>query len=244
MTRSDGRRGGPPRLVVDGLTAGYDRHTPVITDVSLTVAPGEVVLVIGPNGSGKSTLLKSLAGLTQIHAGDTEVDGSNLRGVPTMRLHQRGVGYVPQTENVFPSLTVLENVNVGASAGADVDALASAFPIIGDKSAQRAGSLSGGERQFLAIARAMALSPRLLLVDEPSAGVDPATTVRLMGLLRQLADDGTAVLLVEQDVHAALEIADWVYVLTQGRNRLSGNRAHIESSSLEDVFFPRPTSAL
>ena len=214
-------------LAVEGVVAGYARGLPVVHGASIAVDRGEVVTLIGPNGAGKSTLLKAIAGLVGIEAGRVRLDGRDVTGLPTHAVVAAGIGYVPQTGNVFTTLTVHENLRVGAHAirGAIAERLDRAyasFPPLAARRAVRARALSGGERQMLAIARALMTDPGLVMLDEPTAGLAPRVVEEVFGRLRGLAAAGIAVLMVEQNARAALRVSDRGYVLAEGRTRFTG----------------------
>lgn len=219
-----------PLLSIKGLTAGYG-GIPVIDGIDLEVETGSIAAVIGPNGAGKSTLLKSVFGLTVIEAGSIALGGSDITGSPAARLVPLGVSAVPQSRNVFPSLTVRENLEVGTYAAHVADPRAAEervlalFPDLKAKLRQAAGELSGGQRQMVAIGRALMSAPRLLLLDEPTAGLSPAYLERMFDLVLQVRGSGVTVLMVEQNARQALRIADRGHVLVTGRNFLSDSGA-------------------
>jgi branched-chain amino acid transport system ATP-binding protein len=235
-------------LVVEDLVAGYVPGLPVVHGASIRAEPGRIVTLIGPNGAGKSTLLKAIAGLALREAGRVRLDGHDVTALPAHQAVASGIGYVPQTANVFTTLTIHENLTVGAHVvrGALDDRLDRAyamFPALVARRALRARTLSGGERQMLAIARALMTDPTLLMLDEPTAGLAPRVVEDVFRRLRALADAGIAVLMVEQNARAALSASDDGYVLAEGRNRFAGPaRALLDEPEVAAAFLGgRPT---
>lgn len=221
-----------PVLSARAVVAGYVPGLPIVHGVDIDVAAGELVTIIGPNGAGKSTLLKALAGLVRIESGTVSLDGREVAGLPTHDLIPAGLAFVPQTGNVFSTLTIHENLTVGGHtiSGSLKDRLARAyelFPDLVEKRGLRAGSLSGGQRQMLAIARALMTGPRVIMLDEPTAGLAPRIVAQVFSDLRRLAEAGVAVLVVEQNAKAALRISDRGYVLAEGRNRFAGRASDL-----------------
>lgn len=219
-----------PVLSARGVVAGYVAGFPIVHGVDVDVAAREIVTIVGPNGAGKSTFLKALAGLVAIESGDVRLQGSPVAGLPTHDLIARGVAFVPQTGNVFATLTIHENLVVGghilgAGLASRLEQAYALFPDLVAKRKVRAGSLSGGQRQMLAIARALMTAPRVLMLDEPTAGLAPLIVAQVFADLRRLAETGVAVLMVEQNAKAALRISDRGYVLAEGRNRFAGAAA-------------------
>lgn len=238
----DATGSGPPLLVVDGLTVAYGAVV-AIRDVSLTVGRGEIVAALGPNGAGKTTLLRAIAGALKPQHGSVGFDGRSLTGLVPEVVVRRGVALVPEGRHVFPNLTVQENLAIGGIARTDRDELRAdterwlaRFPILGERAGQMAGTLSGGEQQQLAIARALMSRPRMLLLDEPSLGLAPIFVDRIFELIQQLRTDGVTVLLVEQNVHRALEIADRAYVLSVGAVVASGATDQLVEGELERSY--------
>jgi branched-chain amino acid transport system ATP-binding protein len=215
-------------LEVEGLTAGYGA-APVLHDVSLTVAAGQIVAVLGANGAGKTTLLRTLSGQLTCQSGRVVLDGKDLRGVKVERMVRHGIAHVPEGRGVVTELTVAENLRLGGlwrKQKPKLDDVYDLFPALAQRRNNLGHQLSGGERQMLAIGRALVAEPRLLLLDEPSLGLAPKITAQILALLRDLRDrTGLAVLLVEQNVRSALSVADQGLVLSLGRVVTRNNAA-------------------
>ncbi|MEM9130804.1 MAG: ABC transporter ATP-binding protein [Actinomycetota bacterium] len=208
---------------VDNVVAGYVPGVDILQGCSLELAPGELVGIIGPNGAGKSTLLKSLFGLIPVRSGSVTFRGEDITSMTAHELVSRGIGYVPQTQNVFPSLSVSENLEMGVFLKPKrfrerLDFVTEMFPRLAERIGQRAGSLSGGERQMLAMGRALMADPQVLLLDEPSAGLSPILQDQVFVRTKQINAAGVAVVMVEQNAARCLQICDRGYVLDQGRN--------------------------
>ena len=211
----------------EALVAGYVPGVNILNGCDLTVAQGEFVGIIGPNGAGKSTLMKAVLGLVSIRSGEVRLEGENITGQPPHRLVRRGVGFVPQTNNVFPSLTVRENLEMGCflnpkSFADRYEVVTGLFPRLLERADQKTGSLSGGERQMVAMGRALMLDPQLLLLDEPSAGLSPMLQDEVFLRCKLINDAGVAILMVEQNARRALQVCDRAYVLDQGTNAYTG----------------------
>jgi neutral amino acid transport system ATP-binding protein len=213
-------------LDVEGLVAGYLPEVDILTGVNLSVDEGEIVTVIGPNGAGKSTLIKSIFGLLPPRRGRVVLRGEDLAGLRPHSITRRGMSYVPQLENVFESLTVEENLQMGAlesrSARERMDAMYDLFPRLGERRKQVAGTMSGGERQMVAMARALMPEPGILLLDEPSAGLAPAFVEAIFGKIAEINSHGVTLVMVEQNARRALGMSTRGYVLDVGQNRFEG----------------------
>ena len=219
-------------LAVDNLVAGYGKLA-ILQEVTLTVAPRQFTALLGPNGSGKSTLLKSIFGLTQGFGGTIAFAGRPLTGIPTESISRLGIAYVPQRENVFATMTVRENLRLAVrkqgrvAADQALDEAFALFPILGERERQRAGQLSGGERQMLAIAMGWLTRPALMMLDEPSAGLAPRLVTEVFRTLRQLGEQGIAMLVVEQNARSVLRWCDYAYILREGRLAFAGTAEEI-----------------
>ena len=213
-----------PLLEASEVVAGYG-ETEILHGVSITVDAGEVVTIIGPNGCGKSTLMKALVGLVPVRTGRVTFKGSVISGRPPQQIVRTGLCYVPQTNNVFPSLSIRGNLEMGAFVRRDdyrgrIEEMLELFPDLTRDPGRKAGSLSGGQRQMLAIARALMLDPALLLLDEPSAGLSPAMMNTVFDRILEINQTGVAVLLIEQNARDALGMSDRGYILVAGEKRL------------------------
>jgi branched-chain amino acid transport system ATP-binding protein len=209
------------------VVAGYVPEVNILNGCDLTVAPGEFVGIIGPNGAGKSTLLKAMLGMVTVRSGTIRLNGVEITGQPAHKLVQRGVGFVPQTRNVFQTLTVRENLEMGCFLAPKrfnerFEVVKGLFPRLAERADQRAGSLSGGERQMVALGRALMLDPALLLLDEPSAGLSPMLQDEVFMRCKLINDHGVAILMVEQNARRCLQVCNRGYVLDQGRNAYTG----------------------
>ena len=223
---SVGRASAAPILDVQGVEGGYG-HAKILNGVSFKLAPGQIVSVVGPNGAGKSTLMKAVFGLVRVISGSVTLEGKNITNMQPEALVKRGMAYVPQINNVFPTLSVQENLEMGAFIRRDnfrsrIDEMFTLFPDLRDSRTRQAGQLSGGQRNMLAMARALMLDTRVLLLDEPTAGLAPKVTLTVWERIESIRDSGVAVLVVEQNTRMALERSDYGYVLVTGRNRFEG----------------------
>jgi len=217
-----------PILSVEGLIAGYEPGLPIVNGASMHAARGEIVALLGPNGAGKSTLIKAIAGLMKVSAGAVTFDGADITRLPAHKRIGVGLAFTPQTENVFAAMSVEDNLKLAAGLLAKADrparteAMFSTFPDLARQRGLLAGRLSGGQRQMLAIARALIVGPKALMLDEPSAGLSPKFVDMVFGKLAEIRAGGVTIVLVEQNTRAALALADRAYVLVQGRNRRDG----------------------
>lgn len=214
-------------LQVEGLEAGYEPGLPIVRNATLSVAPGEILAILGPNGAGKSSLVKAVAGLVPISKGRVLLHGRDITRTPAHRMVFEGLAFVPQTENVFINLSVAENLELAAAIvqakrKSALEPVYVMFPDLLRQSTLLAGQLSGGQRQMLAVARALIAKPRLLILDEPSAGLSPLLVAQVFAKLREVRDTGITVLLVEQNVKSALALADRAAVMVEGRERIVG----------------------
>ena len=213
-------------LVTEDVVAGYAAEVDVLNGVSIRVAEGEIVTVIGPNGAGKSTLIKTIFGLLRPRQGSITFEGDDITTLKPHECTQRGLSYVPQLDNVFPTLTVEENLEMGSlhtSNTADqIDRMYDLFPRLGERRTQPAGTMSGGERQMVAMARALMPEPRALLLDEPSAGLAPAFVDAIFQKVEDINRGGVTVVMVEQNARRALAMSDRGYVLDLGQDRFEG----------------------
>ena len=235
-----------PILVVEGIVAGYG-GAPIVHGVDLRVAPGEVATVVGPNGAGKSTLMKAITGQAHILDGHVRLEGADVTGLRGDQLARRGIGYVPQVNDVFPPLSVLENLEMGgyllprAQVAGRVDEVLEVFPALAAMRSRTAGKLSGGERKMLAIARVLMLRPRVVILDEPTSNLSPAFAREVLSTqVPALAAAGSGVLLVEQKAAQALAVGDWAYVLVAGQIQVSAAASELlERADIGELFLGR-----
>jgi len=216
-------------LIGENMTGGYG-GADILHDCTIGVEKGEIAVVVGPNGAGKSTAMKAVFGLLDIHTGQVLMDGQDITKLTPQARVQKGMGFVPQTSNVFTTMTVEENLEMGAFIREDdiagtMEQVFELFPILKEKRRQPAGELSGGQRQQVAVGRALMTQPKVLMLDEPTAGVSPIVMDELFDRIIEIAKTGIAILMVEQNAKQALNIADKGYVLVQGRNRYTDTGA-------------------
>ncbi|MDX1657682.1 MAG: ABC transporter ATP-binding protein [Nitriliruptorales bacterium] len=224
---NDTQGGSEPIVVCEDLVSGYLPGVDILDGVNLELYDGEIVGIIGPNGAGKSTLVKTLFGLVPVRGGHVLLRGEEITNLSGHELVAKGVGYVPQVGNVFPTLTVEENLEMGAYLEPDkfdenYSRVAELFPLLEDRRKQRTGSLSGGERQMVAMGRALMMDPSVLLLDEPSAGLSPSNVDQVFDRVREINDAGVSIIMVEQNARRCLQICDRGYVLDQGQNAYTG----------------------
>ena len=219
-----------PFLIGESMTGGYGRGADILHDCTIAVNPGEIAVIVGPNGAGKSTAMKAVFGMLNIHKGSVRLDGEDITHLSPQDRVAKGMAFVPQTSNIFTSLTVEENLEMGAFLRRDdirvtMEQVFDLFPILRDKRKQAAGELSGGQRQQVAVGRALMTQPKVLMLDEPTAGVSPIVMDELFDRIIEVARTGISILMVEQNARQALEIADRGYVLVQGTNRFTDTGA-------------------
>ncbi|TCR64203.1 ABC transporter ATP-binding protein [Bosea sp. BK604] len=223
-------------LSVSGLVAGYSAADEILKQVGFELQAGEIACIIGPNGAGKSTLLKAIAGLVKSSKGSVVLNGEPINGRAPREITRLGLAYVPQEHNVFPSMTIVENLEMGGYVepgriAARMDNVMQRFPVLQRKRSQAARTLSGGERQILAMGMALMVEPKVLLLDEPSAGLSPVAAHRLFEDIRAINREGVAIALVEQNASDALDISDRAYILVDGRNHRTGIASDIANDA-------------
>ncbi|EAQ03454.1 branched-chain amino acid ABC transporter, ATP-binding protein [Pseudooceanicola batsensis HTCC2597] len=216
-----------PFLIGEAMTGGYGRGPDILHDCTIAVNPGEIAVIVGPNGAGKSTAMKALFGMLEVRSGRVLLDGDDITALSPQDRVRRGMGFVPQVNNIFPSMTVEENLEMGGFIRDDdlsdtMSNIYDLFPILKEKRYQAAGELSGGQRQQVAVGRALMTKPKVLMLDEPTAGVSPIVMDELFDRIIEIARTGLPVLMVEQNARQALGIADRAFVLVQGRNAHTG----------------------
>src|SRR5487761_1726669 len=231
-------------LSVEGITAGYG-GPPIIDQVHMVARRGEITAIVGPNGAGKSTLLKAIAGLIRPSSGKVTVMGKDLTGQPAERMVGKGLAYVPQVSNVFPDLTIRENLDMGGYSRKSgvherIEQLLQLFPDLVAKSHRKASTLSGGQRAMLALARGLMVGPAVLILDEPSAGLAPKFQGLIWERIEQISSTDVAVLVIEQNTRETLRHAHWAYVLVLGQNRLEGpGKELLDDEEVVDLYVGR-----
>jgi len=228
-------------LEVIGLTAGYT-EVPILNKVNLSVKTGEIVAVLGPNGAGKSTLIKTIFGLLSPSEGKISFKGEDITNSKPEKVVRKGISYVPQVDNVFPSLSIQENLEMGAFIRTDdyqgkLEEIYDLFPILGERRKQKVGQLSGGQRQMVAMGRALMLDPEILMLDEPSAGLAPLLVASIFEKIRDINAKGISIVIVEQNAKEALKMADYGYILAMGKNVLDETgEALLESEEVGRLY--------
>jgi ABC-type branched-subunit amino acid transport system ATPase component len=230
-------------LEAENITAGYTREVNILYDVGIRLKSGQIVSVIGPNGAGKSTLLKTIFGILKPTNGKISLKDEDITGLKPDKVANKGISYVPQVDNVFPSLTIQENLEMGAFIRNDdysqrLNEIYELFPILGDRRKQKAGQLSGGQRQMVAMGRALMVDPQVLLLDEPSAGLSPKLVDMIFEKIRDINKTGVSMIIVEQNAREALKMANHGYVLAMGRNVLDDTgEALLANEEVEYHFY-------
>jgi branched-chain amino acid transport system ATP-binding protein len=232
-------------LEMNAVRAGYGAIN-VLWDVSLNVARGEVTTIVGPNGAGKTTLLRAIMGLLPLQRGQIVYDGASLAGVPTWDLPERGIAMVPEGRMIFRDMSIEENLMLGAfpkarrgAAKTQLEEVFALFPLLKERRALPAGTLSGGQAQMLALGRGLMSSPQLMLIDEPSLGLAPVVVQEVFAILARLKAEGRTIVLVEQNTNMALRVADQVYLMQGGKVTLSARAADVDVETLHDMYFAR-----
>ncbi len=230
-------------LELKDIHAGY-KDQEILKGINFTINPGQITCIIGPNGAGKSTLLKVIFNLCEIYSGEVIFKGNNITRLPTFDLILEGISYSPQGRQVFSDMTVIENLEVGLSIFKDKDyrlkkiqEVFTRFPILEEKKKDLAYTLSGGQQQILSIARSLLHEPELLLLDEPSLGLDPKTQKQIFNIIKELNKEGISIILVEQNAKAASEISDVIYILEDGKVGLKGSKDILKDKRIKDIYF-------
>lgn len=242
MSGTDGDGANGVVLEVQDVVAGYAKRLPILRSVSMRVRAGEIVAVLGPNGAGKSTLIKAIAGIVGVTSGRVLFMGRDVTGLETHRMVREGLAYVPQTENVFAKLSVEENLELGAFVNRERygelrEQVFELFPDLVRLRRLSAGKLSGGQRQMVAVGRALMAEPRLLMLDEPSAGLSPKLAEVVFAQLRKVREAGVTILMVEQNARAALKISDRGYVMAEGQERIQGDAASLlDDATVGEIY--------
>lgn len=229
-------RTGKPFLIGENMAGGYGRGADILQGCTIAVEPGKIAVIVGPNGAGKSTAMKAMFGMLHLKKGQVRLDGEDISGLAPQDRVAKGMAFTPQTSNIFPSMTVEENLEMGAFLRRDgitdaMDQVYDLFPALKDKRRQAAGELSGGQRQQVAVGRALMTRPKALMLDEPTAGVSPIVMDELFERIAEIARAGISVLMTEQNARQALELADMGYVLVQGKNAWTGTGKELLADS-------------
>ena len=227
-------------LEVNGLSGGYGK-TPIVWDITMKAKVGQVVTIVGPNGAGKSTFTKALFGLITVSGGSVILDGTNVTGLAPHLLARAGIAYVPQVDNIFGSMSIKENLEIGGFTRKRglhdrISEVLEIFPDLKKAEARKGGELSGGQRNMLGMARALMSDPKVLLLDEPTAGLSPIYVDVVWDQVGRIAATGTSIVVVEQNVDRAIANSEWVYVLVAGRNRLDGPASEVAKLNLGEIF--------
>ena len=226
-------------LKVEDVTAGYFKWLDILHDVNVVSEKSKITAVIGPNGAGKSTLLKTVFGFLKPKQGKIIFEGEDITGSDPYTLVKKGIGYIPQRRSVFPFMTVTENLEMGAwtldKIGGEIDEVFERFPRLEERKDVLAGSLSGGEQRMLEIGRALIINPKLLLIDEPSAGLAPIIANEIYEKVKDLIKEGITIMLVDQNIRQAIELSDHIYVLELGRNTVDGTREKLDKE-IKDII--------
>lgn len=236
-------------LRVSNLVAGYTKGIDIVRGASLEVHRKEIVCILGPNGAGKSTLIKAMFGLVDVRSGTVEVEGVDMASIPSHKRVLSGVGYVPQTGDVFAGLTVEDNLRMGSFTNLkdwknQAERIYDWFPVLGSKRRERAGGMSGGQRRLLGVGRALMTNPSILLLDEPSAGLSPANVHEVFSRIDQVRNDGVSVAMVEQNAVQGLDLADTGYILDQGKEEIRGPADSIlENPRMRELYLGMPAGS-
>tara|TARA_B110000196_G_C21002929_1_gene593873 strand:+ start:194 stop:922 length:729 start_codon:yes stop_codon:yes gene_type:complete len=216
-------------LHATNIVAGYVKDLPILKQVSIEVKEASLTLIIGPNGAGKSTFIKAIAGVVPVTSGKITLSGHDITGIRPDQMSQHSIAYIPQSDNIFRTLTIRQNLELvlrkDRAAPDRIDTLFMRFPILKTKQAEKAGTLSGGQRQMLAVSMALAAKPMLILMDEPSAGLSPKAAQEVLQLACDLTTEGVTILLIEQNVNQAMRLSDHCYILAEGRNQHDADAA-------------------
>ena len=225
-----------PLLQIEGIVSGYTKELDILSGVSLKVEKGQMVSIIGPNGAGKSTVLKTIFGILKVRRGRIVFEDEDITNIPADQILQKGISIVPQGRNIFPLMTVRENLELGAyirqdkeKIEQDIEEIYKMFPILKERSTQKARSMSGGEMQILEMGRAMLLNPKIMLIDEPSLGLAPIMANEVFDKIEEINKAGTTILIVEQNADRSLKMSDYAYVLEEGRSTREGPAEEIRN---------------